>query len=496
MDLIQHIKIIWFFATIGASVTGILAQEGQIVISGKEAWLPSYFDNVHLKLTEDAESIIALTSKERPLSPSVDLLLHFNAEQSQDETGNYQILRQPVYSDENTLFGKASGFFRGRGGLVLRPGSSSFLGYGIRDHDFSISFWFYPFFVEEGEVLFQWQGQLKLNGKLIPQRISAVFRSNRIVWQFSNVFLMPDKKYSLYEVRSEPYIPENWYHQQLIYDESNAMLELLGDKHSEAITYVTTDGTVRGAPSTLMINNPYLTDFSIGHKFFGLMDEWEISLVRKRIDLAPTLFYYPSGSAYSKIIDLGNHSAQVYKVQVNGQQPGDSTFLLYYAMSNDSNVFRKPHSLQWQRLKGHDGVFENLGENGLVGQFIQFKIELFSDLKTQTTPLVQGLEVFYRQRHLPAPPSNILVDNYRQGGVYAQWQPSVNNQVQGYKVFVGKYSGQYLEPGYPVDVGDDTSFLFSGLEPKTQYFFVIASYDQYGKIGPFSEEYSIRHIPN
>ncbi|MEM9424499.1 MAG: fibronectin type III domain-containing protein, partial [Spirochaetota bacterium] len=253
-------------------------------------------------------------------------------------------------------------------------------------------------------------------------------------------------------------------------------------------------GTAGGSRTTLMLNNPHLTDFSIGPKFFGLIDEWEISRERERMDWAPTVFYYPSGSAYSKIIDLKNHRAQVYQVRLNGREPGNSKFLLYSAVSNDRNMFRNPSFLQWKKLKGRSGIFEDF-EN-LEGRYIQFKVELLSDSKTQTTPSVQGLEISYYQRRLPAPPSNILVDNYHKGGVHVQWQPSVNNQVLGYKVFVGKYSGQYLEPGYPADVADDTSFLFSDLQPKTQYFFVIASYDKYGKIGPFSQEYSIRYIPD
>ncbi|WGK68165.1 fibronectin type III domain-containing protein [Candidatus Haliotispira prima] len=477
-------------------VTGLPAQEGRIVISGKDAWLPDLFDKVHFKQTEDAESTVTLVSKEHPLQEGVDLLLHFNGEEERDETGNYQIVRQPIYSGKNVLFGKAAGFFQGRGGVFLRPGFSTFLGHGITNHDFSINFWFYPFFVKNGEVLFEWEGQLVLNGKVIPQRISAVFRANRVVWHFRNVFLSPDQDFSLYEVSSDPYIPENWYHHQLIYDEDNAMLEVVSDSRSEGITYTTADETARGAPTTLMIDNPHLANFSIGPKYFGLIDEWEIFRVREHVGLAPTLYYYPSGSGYSKVIDLENHSAQVNKVRVNGQEPANSKFLLYYAMSNDRNDFQNPSSLQWKRLKGNSGIFDNLDESGLIGRYIQFKIELFSDSKTRTTPSVQGLEVSYYRRRPPAPPSSIQVDNYHQGGAYIQWQPSVNNQVLGYKIFVGKYSTQYLEPGYPVDVGDDTSFLFSDLQPKVQYFFVIASYDKYGEIGPFSEEYSIRHIPD
>ncbi len=472
-------------------------QQGLLVISGKDAWLPETFDRIHFQRTEDTSSIISLLSKERSLQDRVDLLLRFNNERETDETDTYQILRQPVYSDKNALFGSGTGFFQGRGGLSLRPGFGTFLGYGATEHDFSISFWFYPFFVANGEVLFEWEGQLTLGGRIIPQRISAVFQAGRVVWQFRNVFLAPDQDFSLYEVSSEPYIPDNWYHQQLVYDEDNALLEIFSDRRSEGTTHTTVDQTARGARTTLMIHNPHLNSFSIGPKYFGLIDEWEISRARAQVPLTPMLFYYPSGSAYSKVMDLGNHSARTQKVRVNGQQPGDSRFLLYFAGSNDRNAFRDPDSLQWRRLEVDDaGIFNSLSDEDVTGRYIQFKIELFADSKTQSAPSVQGLEVSYVQQRLPAPPSDIQVDAYHQGGVYIQWQPSVNNRVMGYKIFVGRYSTQYLEPGYPIDVGDDTSFLLSNLQPKMQYFFVIASYDKYGRIGPFSEEYSIRYIPD
>ena len=472
------------------------AQEESIAIEGADAWLPRYFDRVHLKQTEDAGSIITLTSKERSQYPDVDMLLHFNGRQETDETGNYQFFQQPVYSTADALFGEASGFFQGNGGLVLKPSFRSFLGYGITQHDFSINFWFRPFFMENGEILFEWEGQLSLNGEVIPQRISAIFKANRIIWQFRNVFLAPDQEYSLYEVSSDPYIPKDWYYHQLVYDENNAMLEILSDSRSQSVAYTTVDGTAHGHHTSLMINNHHLTGFSIGPEYFGLIDEWEILRVRERVGLVPKLLYYPSGSALSQVIDTGNHSTQVQQIRVNGQQPNNSKLLVYYAMSNDKNDFQNSDSLQWKRLKEQNGNFDELNDNDMIGQYIQFRIELFSDTKTQTAPSVQGLEVYYYQRRLPAPPSNIRVDNHHQGGIYIQWQPSVNNQVLGYKIFVGKYSGEYLEPGYPVDVGEVTSFLFSDLPPKTQYFFVIASYDKYGKIGPFSKEYSIRHIPD
>ncbi len=481
-------------------IVAVQAQEQkQITISGKKHWLFSDFHNVDFT-QEDGGWLITLISNEHKYSAQsdVDLLLNFNnAKQKLDMTGSYQILRSPLYSYKNALFGKASGFFQGRGGLVLRPGVQTLFGYNIVDHQFSINFWFYPFFVENGEILFEWEGQLKLEGRdSIPQRISAVFRANRMVWQFRNVFLAPNQQYSLYEVSSKPYIPENWYHHQLNYDENNAILEVLNDNRSEGITYTTVDGSARGARTTLLMNNPHLTNFAIGPKFFGLIDEWKVSRKNEPIELAPTLFYSPSGFAFSKVINLKSYSARINKVRINGEEPKNTKFLLYYTMNNERSYFGKPSSLNWKRYMGKNGE-----DDEMIGQFVQFKIELFSDSKAQTTPKLEGLEIFYEQQRLPAPPSKVVIDDNKQEGIHVKWSPSVDVQVAGYKVFVGKYSGQYLEPGYPVDIPisvnlDDEPLILSNLQVKEQYFLVIASYDTFGRIGPFSKEYSIRHIPD
>ena len=108
---------------------------------------------------------------------------------------------------------------------------------------------------------------------------------------------------------------------------------------------------------------------------------------------------------------------------------------------------------------------------------------------------MSGLELFYEDRPLPSPPRSIQVDNFRQGGSYVEWQASPNQEILGYKIFVGSKSAEYLEPGYPADVGANTSFWFQGLQPRVQYYFVIASYDKYGRASRFSKEYSIRYIP-
>ena len=490
------------------------AQQEQVAIFGEAAWLPQYFYQIGFNVN----SKLVLARQESAAGPQADLLLQFNQAQDHDETGNYQIVGHPLYTHEEALFGRAAGLFQGEGGLSLRPGLQTFLGRDSISDDFTISFWFRPNFLEDGEILFEWEGRLQWNDQAIPQRIMAIFRGNRLVWQFRNVFLAPPlnplsefdaNEPSVYEVSSAPYLPETWYYHRLRYDAEQAMLEVSTDERPEDIIYTTVNREPGGVRTSLLLSNPELSSFSIGSRYFGLMETWELSLAKRRqTPLFPS--YYPSGYGYSRILDLGNRSAQIRKIQLHGQTPEDSQLLLYYVLSNDHNDFLKPQSLEWKRLqersRGQFVMLPNIREANttaaknantvnMIGQYIQFKIELFSDSKSQSSPSVSGLELFYEDQALPSPPFGIQIDNYRKGGSYIEWQASPNEQILGYKIFVGSKSTEYLEPGYPVDVGAKTSFWFQNLQPKVQYYFVIASYDKYGRTGHFSKEYSIRYIP-
>ena len=492
----------------GLPIIGRLdAQQKHIAVSGQAAWLPQSFYRVGFEQADNPNSKLVLVAQESAVRPQADLLLQFNQAQDYDKTGNYQIVRHPLYTGAETLFGRAAGLFQGEGGLSLRPGLQTFLGRDSISYDFAIRFRFRPHFVEDGEMLFEWEGRLQWNDQTIPQRITAVFRANRLVWQFRNVFLAPGRNESVYEVSSAPYIPETWYYHRLLYNAGQAMLEVSTNERPEGITYTTLNHEPGGVRTSLLLANPELSSFSIGPRYFGLIETWELSLAAEERDNAPLYpSYHPSGYGYSKLIDLGSRSAQINKIQLHSETPQGSQLLLYYVISNDRNDFLMPQNLEWKRLDdvleapGSTAILQTVGATektaniqAITGRYIQFKIELFSE--SQISPSVHGLELFYEDRALPSPPFGIQVDNYRQGGSFVEWQASPDQQVLGYRIFVGRKSAEYLEPGYPIDVGAETSFWFQNLQPRVQYYFVIASYDTYGRTSRFSREYSLRYIP-
>lgn len=65
------------------------------------------------------------------------------------------------------------------------------------------------------------------------------------------------------------------------------------------------------------------------------------------------------------------------------------------------------------------------------------------------------------------------------------WQESPDPDVSGYKVYVGAQSGDYA---YSIDVGNQTSFDMSNLEPDHAYYIAVTAYTSDGLESDFSEE--------
>ncbi len=78
-----------------------------------------------------------------------------------------------------------------------------------------------------------------------------------------------------------------------------------------------------------------------------------------------------------------------------------------------------------------------------------------------------------------------------------QWAENLESDVAGYKVYQGSTSGSY---GYPIDVGNVTTFTVPNLQVGITYYFAITAYDSRGNESPPSSEFSLQlgdsSIPN
>jgi hypothetical protein len=72
------------------------------------------------------------------------------------------------------------------------------------------------------------------------------------------------------------------------------------------------------------------------------------------------------------------------------------------------------------------------------------------------------------------------------------WNPSVDSNVIGYKIYYGVASNVYI---YSVDVGNVTNAVISGLTENIAYYFAAKSYDVFGNESVFSGETNVMVYP-
>jgi hypothetical protein len=72
------------------------------------------------------------------------------------------------------------------------------------------------------------------------------------------------------------------------------------------------------------------------------------------------------------------------------------------------------------------------------------------------------------------------------GDVTLAWDPNVESDLAGYKVYYGKAPGVY---GAPISLGTQTTYTVTGLAPGT-YYFVVTAYNTSGLESGFSNEVS------
>lgn len=79
----------------------------------------------------------------------------------------------------------------------------------------------------------------------------------------------------------------------------------------------------------------------------------------------------------------------------------------------------------------------------------------------------------------PPPPSSL--------SAVVAWDPNVESDLMGYKLYVGTSSGVY---GSPIDVGTFTDYEVRNLEPGRAYYFSVTAYDLSGNESTYSDEIS------
>jgi hypothetical protein len=72
------------------------------------------------------------------------------------------------------------------------------------------------------------------------------------------------------------------------------------------------------------------------------------------------------------------------------------------------------------------------------------------------------------------------------------WQPNTENDLAGYKVYIGEHSQQYTQI---IDVGKDTSYALDHLPRNKTFYFVVTAYDFNGNESGQSQEAVLTATP-
>lgn len=76
------------------------------------------------------------------------------------------------------------------------------------------------------------------------------------------------------------------------------------------------------------------------------------------------------------------------------------------------------------------------------------------------------------------------------GSVTLSWSANGENDLAGYKIYLGTSSGNYTASGSPTVIGKVTSYTVTGLQRNTTYFFALSAYDSAGNESALSGEAS------
>ncbi len=410
---------------------------------------------------------------------ATDLLLHFDDASVTDATGAWRLAGPPIVSTE-AAHGTGSAAFTGaRAGMALQPPSSSLFTAGAVWSDFSIEFWLFPATLADGETVLAWTASARdaPGAPLATQSLQVVIRDRRLVWDFRNLFRLPDgARLPVSLASTRQLLPRAWHHHILRFDSREGLLEYAIDGVPESIVHVTDTGHEGGSIAVPAVGDVFAGPLVLGPGFNGLIDELRVS--RRFVD-DPVLTRYlgRTGAVTSRIIDLGFSSTRVTRIEAVDSTPSDSSVEFYYQAADTWNGR--------SQLKGDADWIPftpgaDLGDT-LRARYLQLRVELYPDGARTVSPRVSSLAVVYEPNTPPAAPAG-LAATPGNGKVTLTWRRVNDPNVSGYLVYYGSTPHNYLGTGSaagdsPVDAGNATTLEIGGLANGSLYYFAVTAYD-------------------
>ncbi len=448
-----------------------------------------------LTFTEGRQGFRALTLDEQSYEPGpqTDLLLDYQDTLLTDQAGRYRVVVHDAQPTRDQAIRGDSGIrFRGGGeGVTLdsRPGALFHPG---RVWDaFSIEFLMQPARTSDGDEILFWAGTLVVDDEILSQTVRVFFERRRLVWEFENVFVLPDLEPFTVRMESfEPLTPRRSAHHQLRFDPRSGSLTYLVDGVPEDVRHVTESGAP-GSTVRIPVSGSGAGQVRVGRGFSGVLDAVRIEeQYVTEPDLTP--FGADAGVLITQPIDLGRDGSQPVSIRVDARQPEGSDLAVYYRVFSTSD---NRNTMPWIPL---NGTFSP--DTPVTGRFVQMRVEMYADGRGTRSPVLDAIRIRYLPSRPPGPPAAVRAFS-GDGSVILRWDHAPGDGITGYDIFYGnrpgEYFGEHADQGRsPVSVGYVTEFELTGLRNGRAYFFAIVARDGTDtRDGMFSSEVEVRPNP-
>jgi hypothetical protein len=522
------IFILYTFLYVSGSVHGV--GEKTLSLGGEQSWK---YANYRFGITEVKSvrpyPVLVLSSADQPAAvysaavgvsgnllplktTSPDMSLSFdekNAALFYDGAGHYSVTSSSSVEAVERRFARA-----GTGAalfdadniagdpIVIKPKTHDALfSSGTRIRDFTIEFWLYPLNLENGEHILSWAASELVNKNYSIQRIICSASKNRLQWSFDNFFMSPKNSLPMkIEFSGDTYlVPKKWSHHLVRFDSVTGMIEYIVDGNSETIVYATATGRENSEVFTPVVGTSGI--FILGGRYKGMMDEFKIHGVcagRSSVQKYATA----GGRAETTHIDLGDINSAVLRVEVTGGRTSLKGTKISnefrengrFRFSDDSEMsfFIRSGENPWRLNEKKWTAFipgTNLKET-IRGRYVQIAVDFYPSGDGETTPYLDEVRIVYQPNEPPLPPTNftaVAVD----GGVMLRWKKSPDASAAGYLIYYSAVRGELfgsdaaLGPS-PIDAGNVTSILITGLKNGTLYYFRAASYEVTEELGEYN----------
>ncbi len=232
---------------------------------------------------------LALANGEYAPDSATELLLHFDAPGTTDATGSYALEGSPpLITDSVTALGGGSAAFTGDArGVGFQAPPDAMFSPGAVWGDFTIEFWLYPATLSNGESIIAWTGVSResagQSAKLLSQSLQCRIQDRRLVWDFQNLFTLPNgERLPVLLVGTRQLLPRAWHHHLLRFDAREGLLEYRLDGLPEAILHTTDTGTESGSIAVPKVGLAHAAPVTFGAGFTGFLDELRISRRARR----------------------------------------------------------------------------------------------------------------------------------------------------------------------------------------------------------------------